>query len=444
MTVFADPETERALLASVLEYSEAYYQAMALGLRAEHFSEDQNRILFRALVHLGEAGQPIAFETVLSQLEANVPGAERMRAALEDLTGPLYMPKKDIAWHVQRLQDKARRSRLVSVSKRAIAAAEDPNETTNNCLENAQQVLLEIQSDSVPGQATLVKEFLPQVLRALEQRSSQKGLIGLPTGLSELDDSTTGVRPGEFWVIGALPGRGKTALGAQIALATAASGTPAVIFSLEMRQDELGCRFLSNESTVSASRIRRPSFIGKEQWLELLRCAERIGALPLYVDDAPTMTLQALVARARLYIRRFGCRLVVVDYIRLINAPGRELREQVGNVTDALRQLAKSEKVGVVALSQLARPKTGNPNTRPSMLSLKESGDIEAHAHVVLLIHMPAKGGEPTGKDEIIIGKNRHGPVGPIDVSFSREALKFLSRSTQDESSEQQALDLTK
>jgi replicative DNA helicase len=221
VTDFSDPEAERALLASILEYPEAYYQAIALGLRAEHFSDEQTRVLFRAVVSLGQAGQPIAFETVLSQILSNVPGAEKMRAALEDLTSPLYMPKKNVEWHVRKLQDKAMRSRLVLACKRAIAAAEEPSETTNSCLENAQQALLEIQSDSTASHATHVKELLSQVLQGLELRSAQKGLIGLPTGLSGLDDATTGVRPGELWVIGALPARGKTALGTQIALATA-------------------------------------------------------------------------------------------------------------------------------------------------------------------------------------------------------------------------------
>jgi replicative DNA helicase len=117
-----------------------------------------------------------------------------------------------------------------------------------------------------------------------------------------------------------------------------------------------------------------------------------------------------------------------VDYIRLVKASGKELREQVGNVTDALRQLAKTERVGVIALSQLARPTGKSLSARPSMLRLKESGDIEAHAHVVLLIHMPMKSDKPTGDDEIIIAKNRHGPIGTIDVTFSRDRLKFLPR----------------
>lgn len=354
--------------------------------------------------------------TFQAQILSSVPGADKMRAALEDLAGPLYMPRKNVDWHVRKLQDKTVRSRLVLACKRAIAAADEPSESTNDCLENMQQALLEIQSDSTTSQVILVKELLPQVLQGPELRSAQKGLIGLPTGLSDLDDATTGVRPGELWVIGALPARGKTALGTQIALASAASKVPVALFSLEMRREELGCRFLSNESTVSASRIRKPSFIRQEQWLELAQCADHISQWPLYIDDSPTMSLQGLLARARLYIRRFGRRLVVVDYIRLINAPGRELREQVGNVTDALRQLAKTEQVGVVALSQLARPRDRNPNSRPSMLGLKESGDIEAHAHVVLLIHMPMKQGEPTERTKSSLGKT-------VTVQWAR--LKF-------------------
>ena len=233
-----------------------------------------------------------------------------------------------------------------------------------------------------------------------------------------------------------MSGRGKTALGAQMAIANVERGTPVAFFSLEMTPDELGCRFLANQSKVSASRIRNPSFITNAQWRELAECTANMAKWPLFVDGSSSLTIQQLIARARLYIRRFECKLVLVDYLRLIKAPGKEIREQVGNVIDALRQLAKTERIGVVALSQLARPKDGKINTRPTMLGLRESGDIEAHAHVVLLIYMPSKQNEPTGADEIIIGKNRHGPIGSIKVTFSRDRLKFLPRSRDDASEE--------
>jgi replicative DNA helicase len=419
--------TEQALLASMLEYPEAYYQAAAMGLRPEHFSDPENRLVFRTILQLAERHEPITFESVVQQL-AKVPESDKIIAVVGDLANPLHLPRKNVEWHIKQLQDASRRSRFIAACQAAIAGAGEQNVTTSECMENLQQHLLELQADAMSYQTTKLSDFLPQVLRNLEDRASHKGLIGLPTGIRDLDEATTGIRPGELWVIGAMSGRGKTALGAQVALANVSSGNSVAFFSLEMTREELGDRFLCNESTVPASRIRNPSFITGEQWREIAECSARLAEWNLFVDDSSCLTVQALIARARLLIRRFGCKLVVVDYLRLIRAPGRELREQVGNVADALRQLAKSEHVGVIALSQLARPKDRNINSRPTMLGLKESGDIEAHAHVVLLIHSPAKKGEPTGEDEIIIGKNRHGPIGGIDVTFSRDRLKFLCR----------------
>jgi replicative DNA helicase len=381
-------------------------------------------------VELAESGQPIAFESVLKQIKAS-PDADKLTAVLVDITNPLHMPRKNVEWHVKQLQDAARRTRFVAICELGVSLAHDTTQRTSDCIETAQESLLELQGEAVATQAAKVSDFLPEVIRNLERRAKQEGLIGLPTGISDLDQATTGIRPGELWVIGAMSGRGKTALGAQIAIANSAKGNAVAFFSLEMTREEVGDRFLCNESTVSASRIRNPSFIENDQWRELVNCAGKLAELPLFVDDSPSLTIQALLARARLCIRRFGCRLVVVDYLRLIKAPGRELREQVGNATDALRQLAKSEHVGVVALSQLARPRDRNINARPTMLGLKASGDIEAHAHVILLIHMPGKNGEPTGKDQIIVGKNRHGPMGAIDVTFSKERLKFLPRESE-------------
>jgi replicative DNA helicase len=427
MNTFSEPEAERVLLASILEYPEAYHQAAALGLRAEHFTDEAHRLVYRSLLQIAESGQPIAFESIVRQVR-KMPGDEKLVAVLEDLTNPLHVPRKNIEWHVTQLLNAVQRTRFASVCELGINRANDRSETTTDCIENIQRLLLEIQADSSSAQASRINEFMPQVLQELQLRATKQGLIGLPTGIEDLDEATTGIRPGELWVIGALSGRGKTALGAQIALANAAADNAVAFFSLEMTRAELGDRFLCNESTVSASRIRNPSHISTAQWAEIANCAGKLAGWPLFVDDSTSLTTQSLLARARLYIRNFNCRLIIVDYLRLITSPGRELREQVGNATDALRQLAKSEHVAVIALSQLSRPRDRDVNGRPTMLGLKESGDIEAHAHVVLLIYMPAKRGERTGEDEIIIGKNRHGPVGAIEVSFSPERLKFLTR----------------
>jgi replicative DNA helicase len=256
--------------------------------------------------------------------------------------------------------------------------------------------------------------------------------VGIPTGLHSLDLATGGIRPGELWTIGALPGRGKTALGVQVLLASGIAGLPAAAFSLEMQAVEIGKRFLAAKSHFSAGQLRNPHWIKRERWMELMESAAALTTMPIYVDDRSTLKIHELLASARLYIRRHRVKLIVVDYLRLVEAPGRDLRERVGQVADALRQLAKTERVGVVLLSQLKRPE-GGINARPSMLDLKESGDIECHSHVVLLPYLPvSEDGTPIPDEQLlIIGKNRNGCIGSLAVYFDEKRLQFFERTNE-------------
>jgi len=240
---------------------------------------------------------------------------------------------------------------------------------------------------------------------------------------------TSGVRAGELWTIGALPGRGKTALGVQFLLSNGKQGTPCAAFSLEMHSLEIGRRFLAAYSPISATHVRNPQAIAQANWMPLAECAAEIAQWPIYIDDRSSLKIHELLASARLYIRRYGVRLIVVDYLRLVDAPGRDLRERVGIIADSLRQLAKSEQVSVVLLSQLKRP-DGGINARPSMLDLKESGDIEAHSHVVLLPYLPVSDDGSTLPEEqlLIVGKNRNGVIGSLPVYFDEKRLQFLER----------------
>src|SRR5262249_53514604 len=168
--------------------------------------------------------------------------------------------------------------------------------------------------------------------------------------------------------------------------------------------------------------IRNPRSIVKDRWMELGDAAAKLGELQIYIDDRSTLKIGELLASARLYIRQHGVRLFVVDYLRLVEGPGRDLRERISLVADSLRQLVKTERIGVVLLSQLRRPE-GGINARPSMLDLKESGDIEAHSHVVLLPYLPvADDGKPIPEEQLlIIGKNRNGGIGSLTVYFDEK-----------------------
>jgi replicative DNA helicase len=196
-----------------------------------------------------------------------------------------------------------------------------------------------------------------------------------------------------------------------------------------MQNVEIGKRFLAARSSVPAIQIRNPRMIANERWLGLVETAAEVSAYSIYVDARSSLRIQELLATARLYVRRHGVQLIIVDYLRLVDAPGRDLRDRVGNVANALRQLAKSERIGVVLLSQLRRP-DGGINAKPSMLDLKESSDIEAHSHVVLLPYLPVgDDGRPLSDEQtLIIGKNRNGGLGALPVYFDENRLQFFER----------------
>jgi replicative DNA helicase len=432
MEALTHVDAEKTILGCLLLDLGCLYRVLPL-VKAQDFCLDAHRRIYHAIAELAEAGKPVDDMTVTDALIAKgqleVIGGVGYLVALSDNVTSEIARTANVEHYAQLILDKSRRRRARGLGQCLVDATDDLSVSTNDCIERVQASLLEIESASGKAAARHVKELMPEVLRELETQSQNQGLVGMSTGIPSLDIATGGIRPGELWTIGALPGKGKTALGIQIVLASGDAGTPTYAFSLEMQGLEIGKRFLAAKSSLSAIQIRNPQAISGERWSELLRAAGVIAECPIYVDDRPSLKIQELLASARLYIRRHGVKLIVVDYLRLVDAPGRELRDRVGYVANALRQLAKSERIGVVLLSQLRRPE-GGINARPTMLDLKESGDIEAHSHVVLLPYLPVgDDGRPVPEDGLlIIGKNRNGGVGSLPVYFDQKRLQFFDR----------------
>jgi replicative DNA helicase len=330
--------------------------------------------------------------------------------------------------YAKTILDKSRRRKAHAAAVALLAATEDARTSTDDCLRGIQESLLSIEADGGKKTARSIKPVMKDVSAEIERQRSQEGLVGLTTGTPALDLSTGGIRKGELWTIGALPGKGKTALGVQILLANAVEGIPVMPFSIEMSDIELGKRFLAANSNFSAGLIRNPRFIPRERDLELSADLAKVADLPFYVDDRGTLKIDQIVANARLHIRRHGVELIVVDYLQIVHSPVRETRDRVAAVSNALRQLAKSENVAVVQLSQLARPK--DINDRPTMIQLKESGDVEAHSHVIVMPYLPVDdSGELIEKEQVlIVAKNRNGSVGQIPVVFDTKRLQFIER----------------
>ncbi len=396
----------------------------------EDFSQADYRSAYRAIIDLNQSGKPVdvahVYDKLLERGMTDIQATELIERLMDG--EPII---DGIRHYAELIHKNFRRQRLKNVTEVALQRANgslDPGEV----IRDLQADLLVMQSEqaehSAAGPSPATKFMLEFLDDAVAERARNAELAGFSTGIQILDDVTTGIRPGELWIVGALPGRGKTAFGSQVALHAALRDVPVMFFSLEMTRVELARRILGTEFGVWQMRTLRnmPEMI----WHTLRERAAALGStIPLLVDDASSLTATEVAAHARTAIRERGVRLTVVDYLQLLRGPEREIRERVGNAANLMRQLAKDTQVPVVLLSQLRRPQ--DVNTRPTMIDLKESGDIEAHASTALLLYSPlGQDQRPTGDDEIIIGKQRNGPIGSVPVYFDTRTLVFRQRDT--------------
>jgi len=289
------------------------------------------------------------------------------------------------------------------------------------------ETLLQIQTGSDDAPAHRVVSFTDDALREWNASADGDGdLIGLTTGINSLDAATSGIRSGELWTQGAYTSGGKTAAALQAAAANCGNGVPVAFFSLEMGKNDLLQRLWAIEGNIDYRNIRYPRRLDQSTREQINRAALAVAEWPLFVIEDSSLSIQKLVAKAKLLIRREGIKLVIVDYAQLVSAPARDERERITKTSNALRSLAKDTGVPVLLLSQLSRPKDGNLNARPNKFHLKESGSLENDAHVIILIHRPVDVlGAPTGDDQLIIAKQRAGAVGIERVYFDPRTLTF-------------------
>ena len=418
-----DITAERSILGSILLNPELLSEAQDCLIDAD-FSLEAHRRIFSCM----SEADPLDAVTLADVL--------RKHGEMDSIGGMSYISdlldsatdRPSIKGHAKIVRQKSLLREILSTCRDGALMSKE--QEPEKVLDMLQERIYTMRSRSINKAVIVhVRDFAMSVIDSLWRlRTNPSEVCGMSTGIGLLDGATTGIRTGELWIVGALPGRGKTSFGLQVASTNASKGVPTLVFSFEMAKEPAFERLLCGNSSVAASRIRNPKWMSQEDFREVHETAGKIAGWPLYFDDSSQLTTSEMVARAKMYVRQHGVKLIIADYLRLIKAPGRELREQVGNAADCLRRIAKDENVAVIGLSQLSRPQ--NINDRPTMLSLKESGDIEAHAHVCLLLYQPVneETGEPTGEDEIIIGKQRHGVLGSERVTFLKSSLTFAER----------------
>lgn len=422
-------EAEKTVLGSILMDNQSIYQCG--DIQVEDFFLTSHRQLFAGMKLLVEQNLPVDVITLSNHLQntgqLKVIGDVTYIASLIDgvVGGSIH--------HVVKIvKDLALRRRHVQLCNAAISQAFDLSDTTENCIAVTSDRIMTLAGKSQHNRSYRMSEYSEGVYADIERLSEVDPTknIGLPTGIKRLDDFTTGIRPGELWILGSWTGSGKTALLAQMVAACAGVGRPALWFTQEMSRRAVLLRLIPalTNGTITARKVRRPYDMSRSE-LELFRQTKSvIDKWPLYVNDATSLDITHLVAHARMMIQQHHVELVAVDYLQLLRAEAPNRYERVTKISEALRELSKKTNVPVVVVSQLSRPEDKKIRP-PRPFDLKESGNVENDAHVIILPYRPQdKEGHFTKEDVIIIGKQREGPTGSVPVEFSTSTLTFDPR----------------
>jgi replicative DNA helicase len=422
-------EAERSVLGSIMLDAKAIDEAAALGLVPSDFSLDSHRKIFSAMQQVSESMSVI--DTITLPAELN------RRKELEAVGGYAYISglldgvpdRPSIKHYVKIVREKAAQRKVMAACNATVAAVADGS-SSQEAIGQLGETLLQIQTGTDDAPAERVLKFSDAVYSDWEKLADgSDDLIGLSTGLESLDLVTTGIRPGETWAIGGRTGDGKTSLALQIAAANCRRDVAVGYFSIEMSKSELLQRLWSHEGRIPFGYIRNPRRASADMRSQVRRAMATVGCLPLFVAEDGSLSLQKLLAKARLLIRQEKLALIVVDYVQLISANAPNERERMTKISNQIRALAKDTGVPILAVSQLNRPKDRNQNERPNKFSMKESGSLENDANTILLIYRPMDDfGRPTGDDEIVIAKQRHGPLSNEAVRFDSRTMTFFDR----------------
>ena len=446
-------EAEQSVIGTILVSNEIF-DDISLIISSKNFFDPMHQKIFNAIENLifkGMLANPITLKNYFENEK-------------DDLNVPDYLVKitkfstssRQAIEYSKIIYDMFVRRELIKISEGTIDSAKlkDLNISGQNIIENSEKLLFDL-AEKGSSNTSLVK-FDEALKFTIEMASNayknEEGIVGVPTGLTDLDDRLGGLHKSDLVIIAGRPSMGKTALATNIAFNAAKKlqeeGKKSTIafFSLEMSSEQLSTRILAEQSRIKSNDIRRGK-ISEEQFDKFIETSKNISELPLYIDETPAISIAALSNRARRIKRLYGLDMVVIDYIQLMSASNyREGRvQEISEITQGLKALAKELSVPVLALSQLSRAVEQRDDKKPQLADLRESGSIEQDADVVMFVYREAyylerkeprpatveyaewqaKMNEVSNLAEIIIGKQRHGPTGNIMLEFEAMFTKF-------------------
>jgi len=428
-------EAEQAVLGGLMLEASAW-DKIADVITAEDFYRHDHRLIFQAIDELVGRQQPVDVVTVSEHLEAQ----ER----LEEAGGLAYLgalakntpSAANIHAYAAIVREKAILRALIRAGQEITEMAFHPNgQPVEVLLDRAEQVVFHIAEQGARGRAGFVniKDLLTRAVDRIDALFQQDNPItGVPTGFTDFDEMTSGLQPSDLIIVAGRPSMGKTTFAMNIAEHVAVrEKLPVAVFSMEMPGEQLAMRLMSSLGRIDQHKVRTGR-LEDEDWPKLTAAVGELAEAPLYIDDTPALTPNELRARARRLTRESGGKLglIVIDYLQLMQVAGRSENRagEISEISRALKGLAKELDVPVIALSQLNRSLEQRPNKRPVMSDLRESGAIEQDADVIVFIYRDEVYNEDSpdkGTAEIIIGKQRNGPIGTVRLTFLGQYTRF-------------------
>lgn len=435
------PEFEEAVLGALMIEKDAYSQVSEI-LRPESFYEHRNQLIYAAITDLAIQQKPIDILTVTEQLRA--------RGDLDEVGGPFYITQLSgkvassahIEYHARIIAQKFLARELITFTSNIQTKAFDETQDVDDLMQEAEGKLFEISQRNMKKDYTQINPVIREAYDMLQKAAARTdGLSGLESGFHGLDRMTSGWQNSDLIIIAARPAMGKTAFVLSMAKNMAVDNkVPVAMFSLEMSNVQLVNRLITNVTEIPGEKIKSGQ-LAKYEWGQLDYKIKDLYDAPLYIDDTPSLSVFELRTKARRLVREHDVKIIIIDYLQLMNASGMSFgsrQEEVSTISRSLKGLAKELNIPIIALSQLNRSVENRDakdvnGKRPQLSDLRESGAIEQDADMVCFIHRPEyykifedeKGNDLRGMAEIIIAKHRNGAVGDVRLRFRGEFARF-------------------
>ncbi len=426
-------EAEQAVLGAIFLVPDTIVTATEI-LEPEDFYRVSHQRIFETMIRLTDKGKPIDLVTITTELED--------LKLLNEVGGVSYLTDiansvptaANIEYYARIVEEKSTLRRIIFAATDIVTKTYDEGDEVTDLLDHAEKTILEISQNKASGRFQNIQDVLVDVYDNIEQLHNQQDEVtGIATGFRDLDHITSGFQKNDLIIVAARPSVGKTAFALNIAQNVAVNSDENVaIFSLEMGADQLVMRMLCAEGNIDSQRLRTGK-LQEEDWRKLTMAMGSLSNAGIYIDDTPGIKVNEIRSKCRRLKQESGLGMVLIDYLQLIqgsSASSRENRQQeVSEISRALKALARELEVPVIALSQLSRGVEQRQDKRPMMSDIRESGSIEQDADIVGFLYRDDYYDQESEKEniiEIIIAKQRNGPVGTVELAFVKEYNKFV------------------